>query len=170
MNSSILKAGFLSSLLFILMNLMSSVFHITQGLISFFLTVVLLAAVVIIVLKIIEEFKNNNEGFISFGKAFIISFGILMIAVFISSVYTLIQDLYIFPDNYEIAKLTALEKAEEMGYEGQQYALMEKIYDIMFRPGLIFFMKLIGGAFFYAIVSLIIAAVKRHEDVNKILQ
>lgn len=165
----LLKNGIIGGLALIIANLIFVVWHNTNLTINSLVSIGVITFLIFHVNNAIDKTKLENDGFISFNKAFKTAFYIFLISIFLSNVFTLVQDQLFFPNKYDEAKNQALEQLyQQFGDEYiDQY---ESIFTKMFKPGFVFFIQMIGSGLFYLIIALIIASFKKNEDANEILK
>ena len=133
--------------------------HWSVGIISGILLIVL------IVLGI-KKFKNNNNGFLSFGQAVKVGVGIAIVAGLIGVIYNYIFMNIIEPTYMEQLSEIQLQTMIDQGYSEEQIETTQDMTKRFSSPALSAAFGIIGAAIGGFIVSAIAGAImqKREED------
>lgn len=119
----------------------------------------------IFALVYVKKYRNSHgEGYLSFNKAFNISFLIILISGTLFSAYSAIFQTYISPETGELLLKEAEQKLIEQDLEPEEIASqLQGTKWMMKYPALTIGIGMLGSAFIGAILSLIIAPIGRKE-------
>jgi hypothetical protein len=116
-----------------------------------------------------SQYRNNYlGGYISFGKAFLSGFIIVMVSAIATSIYTFVFLSYIDPAYLEKIISQAMEETEtkmlEKGLTSDQMEPALAMTRKFMSPGIMSAFSILGSALFGAVLSLIAAAFLKKED------
>jgi len=116
-----------------------------------------------------SQYRNNYlGGYISFGKAFLSGFIIVLVSAFATSLYTFIFFTYIDPAYLEKIITQAMDETETKmiakGLTNDQIEPALAMTRKFMSPGMMSAFSILGSALFGAILSLIAAAFLKKED------
>jgi len=113
-----------------------------------------------------KEFKDENEGILPFGKAFLVAFLVGLIGILLSSVVNYIYISFVDPNIMQNIVDAQLEKlANDPNVSDEQLEATENMMGMVTNPIFTVLSGLFGGAFFSAILALIVGAiVKKNPD------
>ncbi len=113
-----------------------------------------------------KEFKEENGGVLAFGKAFLIAFLVGLIGILISSIVNYIYISFVDPNIMQNIMDAQLEKlANDPNVSDEQLEATENMMGMMTKPIFTVLSGLFGGAFFSAILGLIVGAIaKKNPD------
>jgi hypothetical protein len=108
--------------------------------------------------------KTYGEGYLSFKRAFNISFLIILISGTLFSAFSALFQTYISPETGELLMKQAEQKLAEQDLEPEEIASQMQGTRLMMKyPALIIGAGVLGSAFFGAIISLVVAPICRKE-------
>ncbi len=129
------------------------------------LTFVLIFAIGIGATVMAIKHHRNNElnGYISFGRAFLLGFLTLVIAAAISTVFQMVYVLAIDPGIIDIAEQNMEKMLTGFGLTGE--ALEQSVKGVRdgFTPGKMLLQGLVFNNIFNAVIALIIAAIMKRK-------
>ena len=155
---SAIKSGLVLGVLFIARFLITT---LGSGVIVTILSWALVACIVVAMWKLSEQYRDNeNEGFISFGKAFGFAVLSFLYASLISAVVRITY--YIINPNYFDDLINeALLTMEQMGT--QVTVEVEQMMTVILSPVFWSFLVILGNMILGVIVGLIVAAIVQKE-------
>jgi hypothetical protein len=117
---------------------------------------------------VINEAKALNAGYISFGQAFKKCIAVISIGSLISAIYVVLYTTVIDPEFMEYQTMKQVEKMQEMGMsEGDIEVAINR--NVQFQTPLwIFIFTLVMFMFIGAVISLIVAAIKKNPNPEEI--
>jgi hypothetical protein len=167
-NGSLLKAtmnyGLISGLIVIVYSLLLYILglHLNQYL--GYLTIVILAACIFIFTK---QFRDKqNEGFISYGKAFQLGILIGLFAAILLSFFSYIEVTFIDPTIVQKQLDIQQEKMLAKGMSEEQVDMAIQMAKKMMSPAMLFIMSIVSFTFWAAIISLITSAILKKNSSN----
>jgi hypothetical protein len=110
------------------------------------------------------ELRKEQQGYLTYGKAFSTGFMVMLSAGLIVAIYTYVY--YKFINHDFIVKSYALvqQSLDEKNLDENSMATANKVAHIMLTPGGISVITLLGMLFWGAIISLIIAAFLKRDQ------
>ena len=111
----------------------------------------------------INDFKKENQGFISYGQG--LGLGVLKCTIvgLISGFFTFAYMKFIDPTITEQMMKKAVEEMEKKGLPDDQIEKAMEYSKMFMNPGVLFIVGLIGTVFIGLILSLIIAAILKKD-------
>lgn len=107
---------------------------------------------------------NEGKGFITFGQAFKVAFVVALISSVIISIYTYFYMTSINPSIREYMVEKQAEKMQEQGLSQEQIDQAMSMSEKFMSPGIMIAFVIVGGAFYGAIIALIIAAIMKKPN------
>jgi hypothetical protein len=126
------------------------------GWISFF---ILLAAI----WMAMREFKRQNQGFMSYGQGLSIGTLVVLVSSILGGIFTYLYVTIIDKGYIEKMRNMQVAELERKGMSDDQIDQAMLITDKMMTPAMIPLMAIVGGVVFGFILSLIIAAIVKHN-------
>ena len=126
-----------------------------------------LLVVTILIVLAHKEFKEQGDGYMSYGQGFGIGAFFSLISSLITGVFTFLYVKYISPEYIQRALDEALVKMESMGRSDAEIEQGMKIAEMFSSPTAILIMGIVGGVFIGVVLSLIVSAItqkKRPEN------
>lgn len=164
-----LKYGLLNALASILWMLLSYVLGLDameKGDMIKFASIVI--PITCIYLGIKEKRDKENQGFISYAKAFNLGLAITAVGTIVSTIFFYFHVSFINPGMIEFAKSKQLQQLQERGMSDQEIEQALSISDRFMTPVMFTFFGLLASFIIGLILSLIIAAVLKKEDPQEI--
>ena len=104
-----------------------------------------------------KAFKDEGDGFMSYGQGLGLGTLVNVIASILGSIFSYIYIAFIDDSIIQIAKDRAYEQWEAQGMSDAQIETAEGVMDFMMAPPMMALMGLIAGIFFGFILSLIVS-------------
>ena len=126
-----------------------------------------LLVVTILIVLAHKEFKEQGDGYMSYGQGFGIGAFFSLISSLITGVFTFLYVKYISPEYIQRALDEALVKMESMGRSDAEIEQGMKIAEMFSSPTAILIMGIVVGVFIGVVLSLIVSAItqkKRPEN------
>ena len=111
-----------------------------------------------------KYYKENGDGFMSYGQGIGIAFWMGLVSSVISSVFTFIYVSFIDKSFIENAKDLQIEKMQEQGMSEAQIDQAMQFSSFFFTPTSMLIMGLIMGVIFTVIVGLIVTIFTQKKD------
>jgi len=125
------------------------------GLVGFVVAVVLLVAA-------LRSFRARNGGHMTFGQGFVIAFVASLISVVVSAA---VDAVYLATAGRErlaaLLETTMSQVEASPGMDAQTLQAARSFLEVVFTPGGLFFVAVLGGVIGWCIVSLILAALQK---------
>ncbi len=112
----------------------------------------------------ILEYRQANEGFISFGKAYGAAFKTGLVMALVSSLLTYVYFAYINPEYIGFALEKAQEQMQEQGLSDEQIQTAVQMQAKFMTPVMMTVMGFVSSLIIYALISLIFAATMKKEN------
>jgi flagellar biosynthesis protein FliQ len=123
---------------------------------------------IVCTVMVINETKALNAGYITFGSAFKKSLAVVSIGSLISAVYVILYTSVIDPEFMEFQMQKQVEKMQEMGMsEGDIEEALNRNAQFQ-TPLMMFIFTLVMFIFVGAVISLIVAAIKKNPNPEEI--
>jgi hypothetical protein len=103
-----------------------------------------------------KYFKENRDGFMSYGQGISIALWIGVVSAVISSVFTYLYIKFIDTSFLETVKNRQMEVMEEKGMSDEQIDQAMQFSSMFMTPEAMFIMMLLGGIFMTLIIGLIV--------------
>lgn len=103
-----------------------------------------------------KYYKENGDGFMSYGQGMGIGFWASLLSSVISSAFTYVYVKFIDTSWMETIKEMQLEQMEKQGLSDEQIEMSMSMMERFSTPEMIFIFGIIGGVFLGVILSLII--------------
>jgi hypothetical protein len=123
-----------------------------QGPVSYFGIVLLIGAIILAH----NYFKENGNGFMSYGEGIGIAFWIALVSCTISSIFRYIYMKFIDTGMIEAMKDAQIEKFQEQGMSDSQIDQAMKISSMFLNPEVMLIMGIVFGIIFTVIVGLLV--------------
>lgn len=128
-----------------------------------------LAVAVICVMQAVKHFRlGAGNGFISFGKAFRTSLGVLITGSVIISIFTFVDQKFIDTQKMDIEFQRQIEKMEANGMPEENIEQAIAMRDKFNKPWILLSFALAGSLVFSLIMALILAAILKKENPEEI--
>ena len=124
---------------------------------------------VIFPLLAIMKVREIGEGFISFGKAFGVSFQVILISAILGAIWLLIYTTTLEPNFQEAILQQNYEQFADQGMSTDQIDNALEMTKRFTTPTFMSLFAVLTSAFFGAIISLILAGVLQRKDPNQII-
>lgn len=111
-----------------------------------------------------KAFKDDGDGFMSYGQGVGIGAWLSMLSALVSSVFTMLYIMFINPSYMDAAKQEQIQQLEEQGMTDAQIEQAMSFAEMFMSPGAILIFGLIGGTIIGVIISLIIAAITKEDN------
>lgn len=154
-----IKFGVIASLAIIIYGLILNLTGLNTNQALGYVNYFVLAGVMYVACK---NYKDANEGFVSFGGAFNISFIVVSIASLISSIFTYVYMAFVDDSILEFIKEKQLEEFEKQGLTDTQIEQAIEMSEMFMTPGMISVMAFIGMLIFGAILGFIVSAIVKN--------
>lgn len=125
------------------------------GLVSFVIAVVLLVVA-------LRSFRAQNGGYMTFGQGFVIAFVASVVSVLVSAAANAVY--FATAGREQLAALleTTMGQVEaNPGMDAESLQAVRSFLEVVFTPGGLFFLGVLGGVIGWCIVSLILAALQK---------
>jgi peptidoglycan/LPS O-acetylase OafA/YrhL len=160
-----LKWGAIAGVLIIIISTIGYVFKIETNT-TYTTSISILYYLVFPVLFMIlgmNEFKNDNGGFMSYGQG--LGIGAMMggVAGLISGIFSFLYLTFIDNSVMERMKELQITKMEEQGLSSDQIEQSMEIMKKFSSPGMVMVFSMIGLIVVYFIISLVVSAVQKKE-------
>ena len=154
---SAIKSGLILGALFSLRFILGVV---GEGWIIGLLRILLIVGIVAAMWKLSEQYRNNeNEGFISFGKAF----GFTVLSFLYASLISAVVKIVYFVINPDFLGDLVNEMLLAFDQAGMATAETERVLEVMLSPVFWSFFVILGNMILGVIVGLIVAAIVQKE-------
>ncbi|HEY9124022.1 MAG TPA: DUF4199 domain-containing protein [Bacteroidales bacterium] len=167
-NGSLLKAtmnyGLITGLIVIVYSLLLYIIGLHLNQYFGYLTIVIMAACIFIFTKQYRD--KQNEGFISFGKAFQLGILIGVFAAILLSFFSYIEVTFIDPTIVEKQLDIQREKMLAKGISEEQVEMGIQMAKKMMTPAMLFIVSILSFTFWAAIISLITSAILKKNSSN----
>lgn len=130
------------------------------GILSF---VALIGVSVLVGILAIRQHTSDLGGYITFGRAFVVSLVTLIIAGFISGLFNVLYTSVIDPEMTDRIMGCMADQYEAQGMSQDQIDTALGYMEIMYNPFLQIVISLFTSAFFAAIIGLILAAIMKKD-------
>lgn len=159
--------GFISVILAVVMNILGAGDPMNPkpgasmviGCGSLILSIVLM----VLAVKAIRD-SQHNGGSIKLGDAFMLSFLVGMIATVIGALYNFIDVSFLNPEKMEMAREMMEQAMEDAGeVDGAAQGITSFFMNFATNPTAQLVSTIIGGAFFNAIIAIIVAAIMKKD-------
>ena len=157
------KYGLILTAASIIYLLLTSIMGMGNMVLTFVLSLTLLGAYIATLVLGVKEHRNNQlGGFVSFGRAFLVCFLIIVVSAIISTIFSYIYMVFINPSYIESMKEGMTEMFEKYNLPEEKIAESLKQFDDMktVSGNLISLAKNVGGG---AVVALIVAAIMKRN-------
>ncbi|MEQ8413579.1 MAG: DUF4199 domain-containing protein [Imperialibacter sp.] len=111
-----------------------------------------------------KKFKEDGDGFLSFGQGLGVGFWISLVGGVISSVFSFIYITFVDPSFIETMMEKARYDMEEQGMADAQIDQAMAMTENFLNPGMMFVFGIVGVLFFGFILSLIVSAITKKTD------
>ena len=161
---TILRYGLIGGLIFITYGLIGNITGMTSPgagfgtlALNFLVSIILYVGIIIVAIRHFRD--QENEGFVSFGKAFGIGLGVALIAGIMSSAFTYVYVTAIDPSYFDTVIEETAKLYERLGMSEEQIEQAMAEVRKNFTPMGLMRQALIGNLIMGAIVSAIVAAI-----------
>lgn len=113
-----------------------------------------------------KYYKENGDGYMTYGQGMGIGFWASLISSLISSVFTYIYVKFIDPSWLETIKEMQVEQLQEQGMSDEQIEMSMGMMEKLSTPEMIFIFGIIGGVFLGVILSLVITIFTQKNNSN----
>lgn len=128
-----------------------------------------LVVAVVCVMQAVKQYRlGEGNGFISFGKAFRTSLGVLITGSVIISVFTIIDQKFIDTTKMDVEFQRQIEKMEASGVPEESIDKAMEMREKFNQPSWLLSISLAGGVVFSLIMALILAAILKKENPEEI--
>ena len=121
---------------------------------------ILSIVIIVMAVKSIRD-SAHNGGRINIGDAFLLGFFVAMIGTLMGAVYNFLNLTVINPEQLEVVREMMEEAMESAGDDAQGVASF--FTNFATNPTMQFVSTLVGGAFFNAIIAIIVAAIMKKD-------
>lgn len=124
---------------------------------------------IIIIFLAHKAFKEEGDGYMSFGQGFSIGAVGSIVSGLMNAVVMYVYIGFLAPDYIERMKEQNLRQWEERGMSDTEIAQAEQFSDFMMNAGFMSIMALVFGIIFGLIITLIVAAITKKQDPQEII-
>ena len=124
---------------------------------------------IIIIYLAHKSFKDEGDGYMSYGQGFSIGAVASVISSLMNAVIMYVYIGYLNPDYIDQIKDENLQKMEEQGLSDAQIEQANQFSEFMMNAGFLSIMALIFGIIFGIIITLIVAAITKNQDPQEII-
>ncbi len=160
-----LKWGAIIGVFSIIQSVIGFVFNLdpTQGAYKWIASVLGIAVAIIGIVMAMRSFKEDNEGFMSYGQG--LGIGAMMggISGLIGGIFNYFYQTFIDPSFTEKIKEAQLAAMEEKGMSSEQIDQAMGIMNMFSNPSMTIVFAILGSILVYFLVSLIVSAVQKNE-------
>lgn len=113
-----------------------------------------------------KYYKDNGDGYMSYGQGMGIGFWASLISSLISSAFTYVYVKFIDPSWLETIKEMQIEQLQEQGMSDEQIEMSMGMMEKLSTPEMIFIFGIIGGVLIGVILSLVITIFTQKNNSN----
>ncbi len=116
-----------------------------------------------------KAFKDEGDGYMSFGQGFGIGFMAALVSSLMNAVVMYVYMAFLSPDYIDRIKEENMRTWEEQGMTDAQIAQAEQFSEFMMNPGAITIMAVIFSMIAGIIMALIVSAITKKQDPQEII-
>lgn len=166
--STVVKWGLITGMVYVVFSLISNMMGMNQGGgggmgLNFLILAVLTVATFFTIFLGVKETREDTNGYITLGQAFMTGFKIALIAALISAVFTILYGYLIDPDLSEKILSGAEEQWDEMNVPEENRDTMRKWSGYMANPVVLAAISLVSVIFWGVIKSLVAGLILKKD-------
>jgi hypothetical protein len=160
-NAIALRYGIICGIITIVYSLILNITELalTNQILGWISFLIVIAAIVMAM----REFKKQNQGFMSYGQGLSIGTIVVLVSSILGGIFTYLYVTLIDTGYIEKMRNMQVTELENKGMSDDQIDQAMLITDKMMTPSMIPLMAILGGVIFGFLLSLIIAAIVKHN-------